>query len=110
MGYVIQLKFRISQHIRDIYLMNNFIEYLKAGRVEKDLNGNYVTFIVTKFSDIEKKLLPLFYNYPLQSVKSKDCADFFKVVKLMQDKAHLTVSGLEQIKCIKSQMNTRRKY
>jgi hypothetical protein len=82
--------------------MNSLIQYLNGGRVEKRSKLDFVELVVTKFSDIEEKILPFFDKYPLQGVKSADYADFCKVVQLMKEKAHLTVSGLEQIRNIYS--------
>lgn len=38
-------------------------------------------------------------------MKSKDFADFSKVAKMVQKKAHLTAEGLYQIRKIKAGMN-----
>jgi hypothetical protein len=51
-----------------------------------------------------------FQKYPLQGVKSKDFKDFCKVAELMENKAHLTAEGLDQIRQIKAGMNTGRKF
>jgi hypothetical protein len=47
-------------------------------------------------------------KYPLQGIKILDYADFCKVAELMQEKAHLTSEGLDQILEIKAGMNTGR--
>jgi len=41
----------------------------------------------------------------LQGVKAKNYENFKKVAELMKSKSHLTESGLEEIKSIKSEMN-----
>jgi hypothetical protein len=46
----------------------------------------------------------------LQGVKSLELLYFKIVAKLMKNKEHLTLTGLEQIRQIKSGMNTQRKY
>ncbi len=48
-------------------------------------------------------------KYSLQGVKSQDFLDFKIIAKLMKDKAHLTKEGIEEIKRIKSGMNSKRK-
>jgi hypothetical protein len=65
---------------------------------------------VLKHKDIVNIIIPFFNKYPIQGVKSMDYSDFVKIAKLMQNKAHLTIEGLEQIKKIKSGMNTNREY
>lgn len=43
-------------------------------------------------------------------MKTEDFYDFCKIVKLVQNKAHLTEKGLEEIRVIRSKMNTGRKF
>lgn len=62
-------------------------------------------FSVTKFKDIEEKLVPFFDKYPLEGAKSFDYADFREVAKIIKEKGHLTEEGLQQIQKIKSGMN-----
>jgi len=107
-GYQVQLRFQITQHLRDKKLMENLIKYLDCGKFYLHSNTEAIDIIVQKFSDIVDKIVPIFNKYPLVGEKSKNFKDFFKVVKLIETKAHLTHEGLEQIKKIKSGMNTRR--
>lgn len=109
-GSQVQLRFSITQHSRDTLLMNSFIQYLNCGRVKKHKNKNFVEFVVVKFSDIDKNILPLLQKYPLQGVKSLDYADFCQVAGLMRDNAHLISEGLGQIINIKNGMNRGRKW
>jgi hypothetical protein len=66
--------------------------------------------VVTNLTDVINILLPIFSKYPLQGTKKLNFQDFCKVVELMQNKAHLTSEGLEEIRKIKSGMNTGKDY
>ena len=66
--------------------------------------------MVTKLSDIIENIIPFFENYPLVGSKAKDFEDFKKIAKLMKSKVHLTPAGLEEIREIKSGMNSLRVY
>ncbi len=101
--------FQITQHSRDIELMNSIVAFLGCGRVEPHYQGSAVNFVVTKLSDIIEKIIPLFSKYPLIGSKAKDFSDFCKVVELMKNKSHLTTEGLDEINKIKSTMNRGRK-
>lgn len=74
-GYRVGLRFQVTQHNRDIKLLNSFITYLGCGRVEglSPLASNYV---VTKFSDIVDKVIPFFDKYPIHGIKSLDYDSF----------------------------------
>lgn len=67
-----------------------------------------VDYVVTKLTDITDKVLPLFHKNPIQGVKYLDFLDFVSVVKLMNNKIHLTEEGLDQIRKIKAGMNRQR--
>nr|YP_009663702.1 hypothetical protein [Dactylella tenuis]QCW06840.1 hypothetical protein [Dactylella tenuis] len=108
-GSLVQLKFRIGQHERDTLLLNNLVKVLNIGKVEQNTES-LVIFIVTKLNDVVEKIIPLFDKYPLQGIKAMDYNDFKEVAKLMEKKAHLTDSGLQQIIEIKNKMNKKRNY
>jgi len=99
-GHRIQLNFNIVQHYRDILLMKKFVKYFNCGEIYE--TSDHVTFVVTKLSDIEEKILPFFNKYPLQGFKQLDYVKFCRVTALMKEKAHLTVKGLEEIMKIKT--------
>jgi hypothetical protein len=88
--------------------MNSLVKYLDCGIIREVPRRPTIDFIVKKFSDFDSKIIPLFDNYPLQGIKSLNFEDFCKIAYLMKDKAYLTVEGFEQIRSIKSGMNTGR--
>lgn len=105
----ISLKFTLTQHSRDRVLLESFINYLGCGRCYKDPKRNEVQFIISTFLDIYQNFIPLFKKYPLLGDKQQNFLDFYKVAELIKSKNHLTKDGLEKIKLIKNNMNTKRK-
>ena len=103
----VQLVFQLTQHSRDEKLMHSLISFFDCGNIFKD--GNNFILRVTKFNDIENKVIPFFQNGPLLGVKSEDFKDFTLVASLVKQKEHLTAEGLEDICRIKSGMNKGRK-
>lgn len=106
MGYQVQLRFQITQQSRDKFLMERLVSYLGCGFISE--RGDIVDFQVTKFMDITDKIIPFFEKYSIIGVKLDNYNDFCKVVKLVSNKEHLTVEGLEKIRLLKSNMNTLR--
>ena len=106
-GHLVQLVFTISQHSRDEQILLCIIAYLNCGHVNKDRDA--FNYRVTKFSDIEEKIIPFFLKYPIKGVKALDFKDFCRTWELMKEKKHLTAEGLEVIKKIKAGMNRGRK-
>ena len=62
-GYRVQLRFRITQHERDIKLMECLINYLDSGQIYKYPDKPAVSLIVVNFSQINNNIIPFFENY-----------------------------------------------
>ena len=106
-GFNVQLIFQLTQHNKDELLLRSLIEFFNSGNVFK--NGDSYVFKVTKFSELDEKIVPFFKDYPILGAKSKDFYDWLQALDLMKNKAHLAKEGLEQIQLIKAGMNTGRK-
>lgn len=107
MGYQVTLEFSITQHIRDIELMNQLPLFFGCGYLAPD-GPTKMQFRIRSVKDIQDHLLPLLDAYPLLSQKGLDSAAFREVHALILAKAHLTTEGLAQIRSIKSTMNRAR--
>lgn len=110
-GDSVNLRFLVTQHVRDAELLNSLVDYFGCGRycvrLSTSLHGDYV---VTKFEDIRCKIIPFFDKYPLQSEKYLDFLDFKKIMLLKGNTyVSLTKESLAEIKQIKSRMNKGRK-
>ena len=90
--------FTITQHDRDKQLMESLIEYFGCGGSFLRNNTNFGEFMITKFKDLTKKIIPFFDKYQIIGVKALDFADFCKIAELMNNKAHLTLEGLENVR------------
>jgi hypothetical protein len=100
------VRFSLAQSLRDSLLIKSLVQYLGCGNYsERFTQGPMCTFTVSKFKDIEEKIIPFFEKYPIEGSKSLDYKDLKKVVLLMKDGAHLTSEGLDHIREIKSGMN-----
>ena len=109
-GYRVQLRFRITQHERDIKLMKSIITQLGSGSIYKYPKVPAVSITLVKFSDITNIIIPFFNKYPLLGVKLYDYLDWCKIHNLMNDGSHLTPEGLNIIRNIKSGMNKGRDF
>lgn len=106
-GYLVGLRFSICQNSRDLKLMENLKTYLGCGYIVHT-KKNTVEFVVTKFADIQEKIIPFFQANSLQGIKVLNYLDFKKVADLIKDKVHLTSTGLDQVQKIKAGMNNGR--
>lgn len=105
-GYQVKARFILTQHSRDIELMQNLLEYIECGNLS-DVSNNYIYLTVSKFSELKDKIIPLLNKYPIQGAKKLDFFLFCDVIELMKNKEHLTNSGVKKIIAIKEKMNKR---
>ena len=113
LGVGVQLVFQITQDNRDQELMNSLISYFDCGyiKIKNKSQFTWLDFIVTKFSCaryIDEKIIPFFSKNKILGVKLQDFKDWCKAAELIKNKAHLTTSGLEEIRKIKAGMNKAR--
>jgi len=111
----VELRFRITQHIRDAHLLGAIAEYLGCGKVYT--RSNKLACLLTRsvgqlqvsnFPDNLNKIMPFFKKYPLRTAKEKDFKDFCTVADYIKDSQHLTPEGLALIIELKSNMNNLR--
>jgi len=105
LGEKVRLKIILTQHSRDLQLMNLLPAFFDCGRIYEE---KVIRFIVTKFSDIENKIIPFLSKYPLQGVKHQDYLQFCQAAEILKKKEHLTKEGLKKIRTIKESMNSKR--
>lgn len=108
-GYVVQLRFKLTQHSRDEYLLQSFIAYFGCGSYYKYPNKPLGDYRCVSFADISNKLLPFFKEYAILGVKSLDFNDFCLGADIIQSKAHIRPEGLARIRTLKEGMNKGRK-
>lgn len=101
-GFQVQLRFQLTQHIRDLELMKRISDYLNYGNIY--INREAVDLIVIKLQDLNT-IISLFNIYPIVGIKYLDYLDFVKAVELLNNKSHLTKEGLNQLQVIKDNMN-----
>ena len=107
-GYSVQLRFSITQHIRDAQLFNLINKWLGGSHIYERPEESRVDIIISKLSNIVNILIPIFNIYNLQGIKKFNYNDFLTIVILLENKEHLTLNGIDKIKQIKSGMNSGR--
>lgn len=111
LGYTCQAQFRISQHERDLIVLNRIIESIGCGTLVKPSGDrDRYSISVANISDLVNFVLPLFQNNPIYGAKGEDFLDFSKGISIIRDKGHLTPEGLKKLKDLSYAMNTYRKF
>ena len=58
LGYRVQLRFRISQHSRDIRLMEKIVEYFGSGKIYKYSGKSAISLSIVDFTNITNIIVP----------------------------------------------------
>nr|YP_010130208.1 LAGLIDADG endonuclease [Clavaria fumosa]QPZ51110.1 LAGLIDADG endonuclease [Clavaria fumosa] len=100
----VQAKFQIGINVRDLELLLQIQQYFNGiGSIGK--SGNMIFYSISSVKDLTNIIIPHFEKYSLLTQKAADFMLFKKIVKLMNNKAHLFIEGLHQIINIKASMN-----
>jgi hypothetical protein len=110
-AYKVNVYFSISQHKRDIALLENLATYFNGGLVETvKTRPTQSSYVVYKFDDILNKIIPFFDTYPLQGKKRLDFYDFKKIASITEKNTnyHKNSELFKEIWKIKKNMNRNR--
>ena len=103
-------RFHIAQHIKDLELMQLFIQFFSCGKVEvrSNISTPRCDFIVQDTFSLLDKIISHFDLYPLLNLKQEDFLCFRESLLLIKEKKHLTRKGLDRIKSLNLEMNSNR--
>jgi len=105
-NYQVQPEFRVVQHQRDVEILEKLKLFFGFGTIHVN-HEDRKEFRVRGFENLAK-IVQFFKENPLQTSKQKSFEIFTEILKMMNDREHLTREGLEKIANLASQMN--RKY
>jgi len=104
--YAVKPSFAIELHERDINLLHKIKEYFNGvGSIHIRSNKSSAIYTVTGLKDINSTIIPHFIEYPLLTQKKADFLLFKEIIELMNNKYHLTLTGLNKIVSIRAAMN-----
>lgn len=129
-GEKVYCRFHITQHSKDLKLMQMFVQFFGCGKVDVRSNictplsqspkGGYrrspggtppkgrCDFIIQDTSFLLEKVVGHFDLYPLINLKHEDYLCFKQALLLIKEKRHLTREGLDKIKSLNLEMNSNR--
>ncbi len=102
-GHAVSLVFCLSQHIRDIELLERLAIFLDCGKIRETKNRETIEWVITRSNDINLKLIPFLTKHSLSGVKLLDFERFKEASFLIENKMHLTPEGVTVIKILKMQ-------
>jgi hypothetical protein len=106
-GLTFTLRFSISQHSRDVLLLESLVNYFGCGYVAKYEKRSICEFIVTKIDHIVEYIIPFFEKYPIEGSKHLNYLKFKNAAYIIKNKEHLNPNrkGVLQLFSLKKNMN-----
>jgi LAGLIDADG endonuclease len=104
LGWRIQSKYQISLHVRDLPLLIKIQQHFE-GIGSVSISRDLAFYSVSSLKDLVQIIIPHFLKYPLLTQKGADFLLFKQIVELMDNRAHLTIEGVNKILNIKAAMN-----
>jgi len=113
-GWQIMPEFVVTQGQKSLEVLKKLQSFFGCGHIfvnhrHDNHKENLYRFCVRSFVDLQRKIVPFFKEYQLQTAKSRDFEIFARIIELMQKKEHLSKSGIRKIINLAVDMNTRRK-
>ena len=113
MGWQVQPSFVVVQSASSREVLEDLVRFFGCGKVSVNRRHDnhredLFRYYVSKLSDLRDIIVPFFYRNPLRTVKQQNFEKFARVIRLMDQGRHLTVSGLIEIAEISETMNHRK--
>jgi len=110
-GYNVQLKMHVTQHIKSVNVLYAMKELFGCGSmVVHNKLADRMRYQITAIAEIRKVLIPFLEEHPLLTSKLLNYLDFKRAVDLVSNKKHLTLEGIEQLRILAKSMNTGRTF
>ena len=96
-GIEVRPSFSIAQNKRSLQVLKDIHTYFGCGAIRFSKHDQMYRYEVRSISDIQKRIIPHFQKYPLQTSKARDFEIFAEVCELIHQSKHLNSDYLEQI-------------
>jgi hypothetical protein len=110
LGWQVQPTFVVVQSASSRDVLEDLVRFFECGRVYVDhRHDNHredlYRYRVGRFADLRDVIVPFVQETTLRTSKDKNFERFVRVLRLMEERKHLTVSGLIEIAEIVETMN-----
>ena len=108
LGYQVLPEFTVVQHERDVKVLHALKAFFNCGVVRvnrKDKTSVRMAYRVRNLQHLLDIVCPFFMKHQLKTQKHVEFRKFRRILMLMDQGAHLTEQGLEEIRDVVKQMN-----
>ena len=114
LGWQVFPEFVVTQGAKSLVALQSLQQFFGCGRIHVNRRHDnhkepLYRFCVRAVRDLREKVIPFFRANPLRTAKRRDFELFAKVLKLMQQRRHLSSEGLQEIAAIVQQINRQKR-
>ena len=109
-GWQVQPKFVVVQSERSAVVLEQMRDFFGCGKIYRNRRHDnhredLMSYQVSRWSDLREVIVPFFEAHPLHTAKHEDFLKFRQILKLMDQRRHLSIDGLKEIALIGETMN-----
>ena len=113
LGWQVRPEFAVVQGASSRSVLEELVRYFGCGKVFRNRRHDnhredLFRYCVQRAGDLRGTIVPFFEQNPLRTVKRLNFAKFAEVLRLMEQRRHLTPSGLMEVAAIAETMNHRK--
>lgn len=113
LGWQVRPEFAVVQGESSRDVLEALVGFFGCGKVFRNRRHDnhredLLRYCVQRMDDLRHKIVPFFEQYPLRTAKRANFAKFAGVIRLMEQRRHLSVEGLLEIAGIVETMNHRK--
>ena len=110
LGWQVFPEFVVTQGAKSLSALQAIQQFFRCGRIHINRRHDnhkepLYRFCVRAVADLREKIIPFFHANPLRTAKQQDFVLFESVLRLMQERKHLSLAGLKEIAAIAKQIN-----
>ncbi len=112
-GWQAYCEFHVSQNYDKVSILEDIRKVLGCGYIKpnhRNSDDKTYVLVVRSQQDLLNKVIPFFERYPFRSPKQKDFKKFANVVRMIENRKHLSKKGLLGIAKIAFSMYGNGKY
>lgn len=110
-GFRVVCEIHITQKAHSAKILYAIKDYFGCGVVKVDnKNTDGLKYQLSSFIDINRVLIPFLEKHPLLTSKYLNYLSFKKAIEMVLNREHLTAQGIERLKTIAQEMNTKRTF
>jgi LAGLIDADG endonuclease len=113
LGWQLQPSFNVVQGQSSRDVLEELVRFFGCGKVyvnrrHDNHREDLCKYYVGRLADLRNVIIPYFESNPLRTTKRQNFEKFAQIVRLMEERKHLTIAGMADIAAIIETMNHRK--